>query len=363
MLPRLASGNLLERGFRIRRGTAADVDACDRIARKQPRGTLPYISKVSLRDSAAKRELHVAAFGDEVIGFARFHTRRDGWTTLYDLATDLRYQGLGVGRNLLYSVPQPTRLKCPVASTVANTFYTGAGFRLTESDGKLNTYELRVLTIFCAGGNRVYPDLARQSRMAFGARSDYPIYDYPFMVDVPFKDFSWLEHGKVLYDTRPVFALALDYERREQKIEILRQIRRFKNWGILRIAVCCKFDGAVKDIPADVMIAVSVPSQYAGFLPSDLSEYRGRRLHLLGGTPIQWLDLIPKLQGVGATVMSADGSSHETAAKKGTHFEAGKWRNYGKRAEYAHTVVYSGREIVRAVNAVAGSEQRSLFAA
>ncbi len=198
MLPRLTSGNLLERGFRIRRGTAADVDACDRIARKQPRGTLPYISKVSLRDSAAKRELHVAAFGAQVIGFTRFHTRRDGWTTLYDLATDPRYQGLGVGRNLLYSVPQPTRLKCPVASTAANAFYAGAGFRLTESDGKLNTYELRVLTIFCAGGNEDYPSLARRSRMTYGIRSDYEAFDYPFMVDVPFKHFNKTRYYKRL---------------------------------------------------------------------------------------------------------------------------------------------------------------------
>lgn len=287
--------------------------------------------------------------------------------TLYDLATDPRYTGLGIGRNLLYSVPQPTRLKCPVTvngqPNPANAFYTGAGFRLTETNGKLNTYELRVLTIFCAGGNRAYPDLARRSMMAFGARSDYPIYDYPFMVDVPFKNFAWAAHASVIYHTRPVFALALDYERRDQKSEILRQIQELRNWGILRIAVCCKFDGAIADIPADVMIAVSVPSQYAGFLPSDLSEYRGRRLHLLGGTPIQWLDLIPKLRGAGAIIVSADGSSHETAAKKGTHFEGSKWRNYGKRTDYAHTIVYSGREIVRAVNAVAEAQQLSLFAA
>lgn len=350
--------------YHIRRGTEADADAdaCYRIAIAQPRGTLPKLYRVHFADSARKNELHVAVSGRQVVGFARFHTRRDGWTTLYDLAVHPSYQGQGMGRNLLYSVPTPFRLKCPEASP-ANRFYGNCGLVAMDGAGGLNVYELRILTVFCMGGNTALPQLARASGMAYGVRSDYLAYDYPFMVDVPFKreDYSWKRHAKAVFTHRPVMALALDYEHPRQKAEILRQLQEFRNWGILRPTVCCKFDGAVADIPTDCAIAVSVPSRYEGFLPADLSEYAGRRLHLLGGTPQQWLDLIPKLRGVGAIAASVDGSSHETASKKGTHWQEGKWVNKGKAAAFHDTLVYSGRHIVRTVNEFALAKQASLF--
>lgn len=91
----------------IRRGTPEDADICYRIAIVQARGTLPKLLKVNFAESAAKRELHVAELDGQVVGFARFHTRRDGWHTLYDLAVAPKWQGLSIGRNLLYSVERP----------------------------------------------------------------------------------------------------------------------------------------------------------------------------------------------------------------------------------------------------------------
>lgn len=384
LLPSPPPRTLLDHRFRVRMGTVADVAACYRIATRQPKGTLPKLFRVHFEDSARKRELHVAEVYGQVVGFARFHTRRDGWTTLYDLAIDPAYQGCGMGRNLLYSVPQPTRLKCPVCvngkPNPANAFYANAGFRLTETDGKLNTYEMRVLTIFCAGGNADYPNLARQSRMAYGVRSDYEAFDYPFMVDASFKEFNktrWYKrkrglprkrkpsHFKAIWQHRPVMALACDYEFPRQRENVLDQLRTIEQAGVLRPAVCVKFNGGVKDIPCGVVIAVSVPSRYSGFLPEDLGEYRGRRLHLLGGSPLRWMELIPKLHGAGAIVQSIDGSSHEIGAQTGWHFdlETAGWQNRGKRAEYAHTIVYSGQAIQRLVNNYAnGVQQLSLFA-
>lgn len=367
MLPRLSSQNLLQRGFHIRRGKETDAAACYRIAIRQPRGTLPKLYRVHFEDSARKHELHIAKAEGIVLGFARFHTRLDGWTTLYDLAIDPRYQGLGAGRNLLYSVPTPMRLKCPIQIN-ANLFYQHAGMRhcgteVTRNGDLVNAWELRVLTVFCAGSNPLFAEVARRSGMAYGTRSDYDAEDYPFMVDVPFKpeDYSWEKHRRAVSTQYPIMALALDYELPSQRTEILRQLQAFRDWGVLRPTVCCKFDGAVKDIPLDCQIAVSVYSRYSGWLPQDLGEYRGRRLHLLGGTPNQWIDLIPRLRGIGAIVVSADGSSHETAAKKGTHWQYGEWHNYGDKAAYRNTMIYSGREIVRAVQESATAQQMSMF--
>lgn len=336
----------------IRRGTPDDTDACYRIAIAQPRGTLPKLYRVHFADSASKDELHVAEQDGIVAGFARFHTRRDGWTMLYDLAVALCAQGQGVGRNLLYSVPTPLRLKCPAASA-ANAFYCHAGLKCVGVDDALNVYELRLLTIFCEGGNALFPEVAWQSGMAYGVRSDYAAFAYPFMLDAPFKpqNWNWGQHAAAIQRHRPVMALARDYERPDQREDVLMQLDYFRACGVLRPTVCCKFAGAVEDMPADVLIAVSVPSQYAGWLPSDLREYAGHKLHLLGGTPQQWLELIPKLHAAGAHVLSADGSAHETAAKKGAHWEQGKWRRKdGKKAAYFETMVFSGREIVRVLN-------------
>lgn len=335
----------------IRRGAVADADACYRIAIAQPRGTLPKLLRVNFVESAERGELHVAERNGDVVGFARFHARRDGWHTLYDLAVHPDHQRAGMGRSLLYSVPVPVRLKCP-ATSAANTFYHNAGMIHVGQDGDLNLYERHILTIFCQGGNHNVVEAARRSGMAYGVRSDYPAYDYPFMVDVPFEDFDWSHHYEAISAHRPVFALALDYESPDQREIVLGQIRAIQALGVLRVGVCVKFDSAIADIPLEVVICISVPSGYAGFIASDIREYRGRKLHLLGGTPQQWLELIPKLRGVGATVVSVDGSSHETGSKKGSHWDAEtlKWTNKGKAADYLETMAFSGRNITRLLN-------------
>lgn len=335
----------------IRRGSAVDADACYRIAIAQPRGTLPKLYRVHFADSAAKGELHIAEQDGAVVGFARFHTRRDGWATLYDLAVAPNAQRQGIGRNLLYSVPTPLRLKCPVGSR-ANMFYRRAGLKCVGSDDKLNVYELRLLTIFCQGGNALFPRVALYSGMAYGVCSKKQAFAYPFMMDAPFKpvDWNWEKHAAAVAAHRPVMAFARDYTDPSQRDDVLMQLDYFRACGVLRPAVCIKFVEGFADIPASVVVGVSLYSDFSGWLPPDLRIYAGRKLHLLGGTPQDWQDYIPKLNGAGARVLSVDGSGHETAAKKGSHWE-NKWRRKdGDKADYFETMVYSGREIVRVLN-------------
>jgi hypothetical protein len=78
-------------------------------------------------------------------GFVRYHTRRDGWSTVYDLCSEGRTQGLeGVGRRLLEAVPVPRRLRCP-EHIAANGFYRHVGgHRAARERGKrrrLNVWE------------------------------------------------------------------------------------------------------------------------------------------------------------------------------------------------------------------------------
>lgn len=349
----------------IRYGTPDDVDGCQRIARSY-RKELPFISRPQLRQSIGKRELFVAEWNGDVVGFIRWHARRDGWQTVYDLAVDCTLTQQGIGRALLYTVPAPLRLKCTIDNDTANRFYGNAGMQLAGVEqGKkraLNVWEMQVLCALVFGGNKNAPEWARKSGMAFGTRNDYHAPAWPFMLDIHWTDYQWDTYMKLVKQYRPVMAMAADYERPSQRRELYRQIRALKAAGVLRVMVCPKFDGAVAHIPSWCVIAVSVPSQYAGFLPTDLSEYKGRRVHLLGGTPADQIDLLTKIQGVGGKVISLDGSSHESAAKHGSHFEGGMWRRKaGQPANYEQTIIYSGRRIVREANAAGWHQQARLF--
>lgn len=78
-LPRLSSLNLLQRGFRIRRATDADVPAVTALIRAQERrfaGSLGAPHYPSLRKAAAKKRLHVAELdGVGVVGAVEYWRR------------------------------------------------------------------------------------------------------------------------------------------------------------------------------------------------------------------------------------------------------------------------------------------------
>lgn len=384
LLPPIA-GNLLGR-FRIRKATPADAAACDRIAR-QFKSELGFVRRDNLTRSASKGLLHVGEIDGVVRGFVEYNTptrgANRGYSVVYHLATERGWGGYGIGRNLLYSVPTPIRLKCTVDNSTANTFYAGAGMRLTATEpGKkraLNVWELRVLSILCHGGNPEMPFIARASRMAYGVRHDCIAYGYPFMLDIDWRDYHWGDYLRKVKYLRPVQAMVADYEHPDQKPQMLRQIEDLRQLGVMRIKVCPKFDGAVADIPQDCIIAVSVPSRYAGFIP-DHRELVGRKVHLLGGSPHQWLGqssgrkysatgLIAALNGIGAQVLSCDGNSHQTAATYGAYWVNGHWERFYRPdktfvySDLRNTMIFSGRNIVQELNAVAGVVQLPLFAA
>jgi ribosomal protein S18 acetylase RimI-like enzyme len=355
--------------IRVRHGTADDAIACQSVAR-QFRDELPKLTRAVFTDAVKpdnNRRLFVAELDGDVVGFVRWNATRHGanagHNVVYDLAVTREAQGRGVGRALLYAVPCPIRLKCTADNERANRFYVGAGMTFGgQEDGKrpLNVYDLRILSILCQGRNKAFPAVARASGWAYGTRHDYAPSAWPFMVDIAWREYDWNDYMDKICRWHPVQAMCADYERPSQRQTLYRQIRDLRAAGVLRVKVCPKFDGAVAHIPSWCVVAVSVPSQYAGFLP-DLNEVRGRHVHLLGGTPAAQIELISKIAGHGGRVISLDGNSHESAAKKGTHFEGGKWHNYGKAADRNATMIYSGRAISREAGAATLVTQWPLF--
>lgn len=59
--------------------------------------------------------------------------RRDGRSTIYEVAVDKRYQGSGIVRALVQAVPTPVQLKCTVENP-ANRFYERIGFRVVKRE-------------------------------------------------------------------------------------------------------------------------------------------------------------------------------------------------------------------------------------
>lgn len=345
------------------------MPTCDRIAR-QHGNALGWVMRASLERAVDDRTLHVACIDNTVRAFVLYSSPsrepNTGYNVVHTLATERGWNGLGIGRNLLYSVPTPIRLKCPDGLR-SNTFYLNAGFSLAGTDNArsgrpLNVYELHVLCVHVQGGNRKMPVVARASGMAYGSRHDYEAFDYAFMVDIHWRDYDWADYMQKITLWRPVMAMVADYETPDQRDTMLAQVADLRHAGVLVIMVCPKFHGAVKDIPADCRVAVSVPSRYAGFMPSP-TELRGRTVHLLGGSPIAQRRIITEYAGAGARVISVDGNSHETAAKYGTAFIGHGWTHLDKHhaVDYYGTMVTSGRAIVRTMNHATASKQLHLW--
>lgn len=373
---------LLDRGFHIRAAVDSDAPVIARLIRAQEKahaGSLGGVHYPSLRESVRKGWVHVALFGEEVVGSVEYYRRQDGWQTVYQLATDPRYEGLGIGRNLLYSVECPIRLKCPVtvngdSTNPANGFYQRAGMRLagttaTAKGKALNVWELPILPILVQGNNRQMPDVARRSGWAYGTRNSEKARDWCYQLDIEWTDYEWPAYLALARRLRPFAALVPDYEHPRQRRTMLNRIEHLKALGVMRVLVCPKFDGACADIPTDCVVAVSIPSTYAGFVP-DYQELRGRRVHLLGGSPPKWFGArstqqsatgyITGMVGAGVKVISVDGNAHTGAASGGMIWHDHRWIKPDEPVDLYEFSVRSGRAILSDLHQCAAVQQMGL---
>lgn len=346
--------------LRIRYATTDDAQHCQQIAR-QHRDVLPFVSLPQLRACVAKRELFVAELDGAVVGFVSWHARRDGWQTIYDLAVAQEAQGLGIGRNLLYAVPTPVRLKVTQDNARAITFYEQAGMiRASEETSRngraLYVYEMRILCVWVQGNNRQVPEMARTAGMAYGTRHNDTPRDYPFMLDIHWSNYEWQDYMHKVATWRPVMAMAPDFERIDQRRALYQQIRDLKAAGVLRVMVCPKFHGAVRYIPTWCVAAISVKSRYAGFEP-DAAELTGRKMHLLGGSPSRQFAALARYGGVGR-VLSLDTNTSTASAKYGSEWISGQWR---RNRQLRDSVDYYPMATRSATNIRSAAQERHSF--
>lgn len=354
---------------RIRYANSFDVDRILEIAR-QYRDELGYVHPAALREHIKARSVLVVEWYGNVWGFVEYHARRDGWSVVYHIAVDKHMTNRGLGRNLLYAVPTPFRLKVTQDNVVANMFYRGAGMHFvgveTGKKRNLNVYEMKVLCVLVFGNGKddFFPRAARASGMAYGVRHCEQARAWPYMLDIDWRNYDWNDYLHKVARWSPVQATVADYEHRDQRKQLYRQIRDLRALGVLRIMVCPKFPGAISHIPTWCVTAISIPSSYAGYIPP-ISEVEGRRVHMLGGSPPNQRKWQLILQGAGARVISADMNSHTGAARKAGFWNGTSWKSFGPRKmteqDYFDMIVESGRNISKMLNANVGLSQHAMF--
>lgn len=347
----------------IYHATPGDVPAIKFIA-NQYKNELGFVNRAALLQSIEKKFLLVARLGSgEVVGFVEYNEttrgKNKGYSVIYHAAVRKDWLRRGVGRMLVHAVPAPIRLKV-TTDNPANLFYQAAGFKLARTERgrkrELNVYEMNLLCVHVQGNNRKFPAIAAKSGMAYGTRSCEKAQAKPFMLDINWKNYNWSEYLEQIEQYEPVSAMIPDYTDKSQRRDLYRFIRDLRNRKVYRIMVCPKFVGAVAHIPSWCVVAISIPSSHAGFIPP-MEELAGRRVHLLGGSPIFVRDYIVKLRGSGVRVLSYDYNVHEKSAQKGAMWINNKWlKNAAPRpmseSKYYGLIADSGRNIRIDLNAI-----------
>jgi GNAT superfamily N-acetyltransferase len=364
LLPRLSTATLQTRAFHVRNATLDDKQAIGAIWRKHTH-ELGGVQYAGLNRNIAAGTVHVAIADNQIVGFVDFYARKDNWNTVYHIATDSRYSGLGIGAALLWSVPCPIRLKVTADNANAIRFYEHHHMKRTitetlASGRVLHTYELRTWFIQCAGNNRLFPALCKNAGIGYGSRHDDQIRGFPHMIDINWRGYDWQEYLSIIKQHKPIIAMVADYLAPEQKYTMLKQVHQLWQY-VLRVMVCPKFDTAIVDIPDDCIIAVSVPSKYAGYIPP-LHQLRGKRVHLLGGSPVKQREYALKIAGQGGIVVSMDGNSH--TSHDGRVWDTGRWMHPRNGTPYYDLVARSAKNIATEMQRILEHKQLSLpFAA
>lgn len=213
--------------------------------------------------------------------------------------------------------------------------------------------------IFCAGNNKQHAEIAIKHGWLYGIRHDHVAYFKPHFIDINWKHYDWNEYLEIIRKHRPEMAMVPDYEKPDKE-GLLEKIAQMKEAGANDVLVCPKFVGAVDDIPDWCIVAISVPSSYAGFLPNP-ERMTGRKVHFLGGTPTAQMEMYRKYTAYGATVLSIDCNSFLKASHNGTYWEAGKWRNEGKRIDNIEAFTMSINNIRSSWNEIINSLQLPLL--
>lgn len=180
--------------------------------------------------------------------------------------------------------------------------------------------------IYCRGGDKTAPDIANQAGMLYGVRYDYTAYAPVYMLDAGLSP-RWTAYKRKVKKLRPKFALVPDFETYRDLSTIELYVMDLRALNVPFIGIAPKFYGALEQIPndPDIVICVSIPTEYSGYLPEDEEIRPNANYHLLGGDIREQIKQIKRIQKFGGHVISLDGNKLARKAALGQIYSGGRW--------------------------------------
>jgi hypothetical protein len=187
--------------------------------------------------------------------------------------------------------------------------------------------------ICCAADNRKYSAIAKECGMLLGARLPNTIYCDIYFADQDWKDPNRKQYMEMLKTHRPHMATVLDLEEEAQFSEVMSWAEEAASFVEI-VIIIPKVSGVIDRIPdkvnkKKVRLGYSVPTRY-GKTTIPTEEFRGREVHLLGGSPHAQFSIcgihFPKEQGAFfiqspvLSVKSLDGNMFLSMASRNCQF-------------------------------------------
>ena len=134
-------------------------------------------------------------------------------------------------------------------------------------------------------------------------------------VDIDFKNPDIAYHDELIMRHVPKYATILDITEWDMFCNAMISAEWILHHGIEPVVVP-KID-CLYDIPRAYILGYSVPTRY-GSTPLEPEVFRGRKIHLLGGTPKQAASYYRRFLELGCVVTSIDSNSSNKAAVMGS---------------------------------------------
>lgn len=172
--------------------------------------------------------------------------------------------------------------------------------------------------IYCADGNQRFAEIAIKAGFLYGAQVPNTVYFDPEFSDQNWKNPDLEKYAAAVAKYKPRLATVLDWERWEQRDDVLMWAEEIAP-HVETIIIIPKIFGNIETIPRviagkPIRIGYSIPTTFGGTIVP-LSEFGRWPIHLLGGSPIKQRKLSKYLN-----VVSLDGNYHLKMATRYNQF-------------------------------------------
>ena len=172
--------------------------------------------------------------------------------------------------------------------------------------------------IFCAGGNKRFADIAIEAGFFYGSQLPETVYHAPYLVDQDWKEPNRVAYMDALKFWMPPVATVLDWEVTQARPCADANFKETMCWAeeasqyAGAIIIIPKVVGVVHRIPRmvggkPIILGYSIDTGYGG-TKCDLSEFAGRDIHLLGGSPQEQMRIWRELHLPGMRLLPFDDS-------------------------------------------------------